>query len=203
VNLEVKNLTLDVRDLKADAAKETGFFTGYASTFNTVDSYDDVIEPGAFKETIADAGGALPMLWAHDADEVIGVFRSMREDAKGLKVRGELALAVRRGAEAYALLKSGAIKAPSIGFTIPTGGSRHDGSVRRISRVKLWEISLVLWPANAEAAITAVKNRTPDEWDELQRFRRVVAELERRQRDERDAASIVQELRDEYRRYAS
>src|SRR2546426_564387 len=83
------------------------------------------------------AAGPMPaMLWQHDADEPIGVWTEMAEDAKGLRVKGQLCLDTARGKEAYALLKMGALNGLSIGFCTVPGTSRYnDDGVRVVTQV--------------------------------------------------------------------
>lgn len=147
--------------LEIKAVSEDGTFEGYASVFGVVDDWDDVVVAGAFKQSLADhkAAGTMPaMLWQHDSTEPIGVWLEAAEDAKGLKVKGQLALATRRGQEAYALLKMKAIDGLSIGFcTVPGTSTYNDDGVRFVAQVDLWEISLVTFPANKVATVTNVK----------------------------------------------
>ena len=157
--LKTFRLKIDTKSITDDG--EYASFRGYASTFGNEDSYGDVIEKGAFTKTANEANGTLPMLWQHDTDEVIGTYPQMAENEHGLEVEGRIVLATQRGREAHALLKAGAIKAMSIGFTIPEGKADFDQQTqtRSIREVRLWEISLVTFPANTRAAITQVKNR--------------------------------------------
>jgi len=86
----MKHLTLT---LKSSDLQETGQFEGYASTFGNVDQGGDLIEPGAFRESVGKArteGWSIPMLWQHDQREPIGVWRDIFEDDRGLFVRGQL-----------------------------------------------------------------------------------------------------------------
>ncbi len=61
-------------------------------------------------------------------------------------MRGRLNLEVARAREAHSLMKSGAVDGLSIGFR--TLESRRDprSGVRRLSRIDLWEVSLVTFP---------------------------------------------------------
>ena len=169
---------IDTKSISDDGEYAT--FKGYASTFGNEDSYGDVIERGAFQKTASEANGTLPMLWQHDTDEVIGTYPAMAENGNGLEVEGQIVLATQRGREAYALLKAGAIKSMSIGFTIPEGKADFDQETqtRHIREVRLWEISLVTFPANTRAAITEVKNRElRGESDLIATMRREIDEL--------------------------
>ena len=62
-----------------------------------------------------------------------------------------------RGREAYALLRQGALDGLSIGFS--TVKDSWDGDVRNIQEVRLWEGSLVTFPANDLARVTLVRSR--------------------------------------------
>jgi len=160
----MKHLTLT---LKSSDLQDTGQFEGYASTFGNVDQGGDLIEPGAFRESVAKAraeGWGIPMLWQHDQREPIGVWRDIFEDDRGLFVRGQLILDGDPVAQrAYGKLKHGALGGLSIGYTIPKGGAAPDpykAGVLRLKKIDLREISLVTMPMNTEAKVTAVKTVT-------------------------------------------
>jgi len=142
------------------ATDEAGLLTGYASVFDgEPDSYGDVIQKGAFKKSLAEhkAAGTTPlMLWQHDPSEPIGVWLELREDATGLAVSGRLILETRRGQEAYALLKAGALNGLSIGFRT-RASERRAGGGRTLQDLELIEISLVSIPAASRARVTSVK----------------------------------------------
>jgi HK97 family phage prohead protease len=144
--------------IKANGAD--GTIEGYGSVFGVVDSYDDVIAAGAFAASLAahKAAGTMPaMLWQHDADEPIGVWTEMVEDAKGLRVKGQLCLETSCGKEAQALLKMGAINGLSIGFMSKQWAYDRDTDIRTLTELDLWEVSLVTFPANDKSRITGVK----------------------------------------------
>jgi len=133
-----------------------GEFEGLGSAFGNIDDGFDVVEPGAFKQTLGEKMPA--MLWQHDPSKPLGVWESAKEVGAGLHVRGRLALDTQLGAEAHALLKMGALNGLSIGFMIPPGGSTYDDNrVRHIKQIDLWEISVVTFPMNRDARISAIK----------------------------------------------
>lgn len=147
--------------IQIKAVGEDGTIEGYASVFGVRDSYDDVIAPGAFAATIAahKAAGTMPaMLWQHDSDKPCGVWTDLVEDNKGLRIKGKLALATSKGAEAHELIKMSAINGLSIGFIAKTWSYDRDTDVRTLSEIDLWEVSLVTFPANGQARITNVKS---------------------------------------------
>ena len=148
--LERKAFRLRVKQLD-----DTGMFEGYASVFGNTDSYGDVVDRGAFAKTIGDKAGRFPILWQHNPDEPIGVSTGMVEDMHGLAVTGQLNLDTQRGREAYSLLRQGALQGLSIGYQ--TVNSVMDGKLRRLTEVKLWEFSVVTFPANELANVTSVK----------------------------------------------
>ncbi len=153
---------------------EIGVFDGLASTFGTPDRAGDVIEPGAFRDSLARAG-RIKMLWQHDPRAPIGIWEHIEETAAGLAVKGRLVLEVQQAREALALLRAGAVDALSIGFSVPRAGASFDreSSLRRLNRIDLWEVSIVTFPANPDARVARVKgwggagsgNRLPSERD--------------------------------------
>jgi HK97 family phage prohead protease len=98
------------------------------------------------------------MLWQHGASAPIGVWTEMVEDAKGLRVKGQLALEVTQGKEAHALLKMGAVNGLSIGFVSKEWAYDRDTEIRTLNAVDLWEVSLVTFPANGKSRVTNVKS---------------------------------------------
>lgn len=146
---EIKNISDD------------GTFSGYGSVFNVQDSYDDIIVPGAFAESLAahKEKGTLPaLLWQHRSGEPVGVYTGMEEDSVGLKVDGQLALKTARGAEAHELLKMKAITGLSIGFMTREDSYDRLTGIRTLKKLDLWEVSLVTFPANESARIQSVKS---------------------------------------------
>lgn len=147
-----------------------GVVEGYASTWD-VDRGNDVIIRGAFAATIARHAGEgrqVRMLWQHNGDQLIGGFpaEKMREDERGLFVRGEINLETQAGREAYALAKQGVLSDFSVGFSIPSRDAvkyndMGDRNVREIREVELWEVSLVGEPMNPHANVMAVKRALP------------------------------------------
>lgn len=131
-----------------------GVFTGYAARFNTVDLGRDLILPGAFAESVARRGAAgVRMLFQHDPAEPIGVWLDLREDAQGLFVRGRLISEIARGREVLALMRAGAIDGLSIGFRTVHGRTQPKSGVRKLSKIDLWEISVVTFPMQPDARV--------------------------------------------------
>jgi HK97 family phage prohead protease len=151
--------------------QENGIIKGYGSTFGgKPDSYGDIIAHGAFAESIVKKGRGgmgISMLYQHSADKPLGVWDTIYEDSKGLKMEGRLAMKTQLGMESYELMKLGALKGLSIGFDIPrTKDGKVDPSsyeidskknTRLLKKINLWEVSPVTFAANTRASITGVK----------------------------------------------
>ena len=138
------------------SVKDDGTFTGYGSVFGVVDSYQEIVAPGAFTESLQSRMPSL--LWQHRSGEPIGVWPVVKEDNIGLQVEGKLALKTSRGAEAYELLKMGAISGLSIGFMTREDSYDKLTGIRTLKKVDLWEVSLVTFPANDSARVSQVKS---------------------------------------------
>ncbi len=142
------------------AIADDGVFEGYASLFNREDLGGDIVLPGAFRASLARRGPAgIKLLFQHKPDEPIGVWISLREDARGLFARGRLMLDVARGREIHALMRAGAVDGLSIGFRAVKARRDRASGVRRLEQVDLWEISIVTFPMLPEARVAAVKQR--------------------------------------------
>lgn len=139
-----------------------GAFSGYASVFNVTDAHQDVVAPGAFRDTLAQwkAKGTWPkLLWQHEAETPIGRITHLREDPHGLYVEGILLLDVPKGREAYVLLENGVLDGLSIGFKTLRQRLDKNRGVRVLEKINLVEISFVTFPANDQAGVSQVKAR--------------------------------------------
>lgn len=130
---------------------------GYASLFGAEDRGGDIVEAGAYATSLQDLaakGRRVRMLWQHDPAEPIGVWDEVREDDRGLYVKGRLLQDVSRAREAAALLEAGAIEGLSIGYR--TKRATKDGAGRRrLAELELWEVSLVTFPMLPDARVGA------------------------------------------------
>jgi HK97 family phage prohead protease len=158
--MKTKDFALEVK-----ALTEEGSFTGYGSIFGNVDSYGEVVEPGAFTKSLARHAKEKTrplMLWQHDPWQPIGVWEDLVEDGKGLKGTGKLVLETTQGRETYALLKAGAISGLSIGYREIE--VEPDGTIRRLKALDLLEISVVSFPANRRAQVQSLKSERMEEF---------------------------------------
>src|SRR5262245_27899763 len=151
---EHKFTPLDLKRVDPD-----GTFSGYASLFNTEDMGRDIVLPGAFRDSLQQRGPAgIKLLYQHNPAEPIGVWESLKEDARGLLAKGRLMLAVARAREILALMRAGALDGLSIGFRAVTGHRDAKTGIRRLARIDLWEISIVTFPLLPEARVAHVKS---------------------------------------------
>lgn len=143
--LEVKFLPFD----GPVAVAENGLVEGYASLFGEPDQGGDTVARGAFDASLkrlAEAGRKVKFLWQHDPARPIGVWREVREDARGLRVAGRILVDVAQGSEALALMRAGAVDGLSIGYrTVRAEADARTGG-RRLLEIDLWEVSLVTFP---------------------------------------------------------
>lgn len=143
---------------------EDATISGYASLFGAPDQGGDVVMPGAYAASLAAlaaAGRRVKMLWQHDPAQPIGVWDEVREDTRGLWVRGRVLVDVARGREALALIGAGALDGLSIGYR--TKRAERLGAGRRLVEVELWEVSLVTFPMLPQARVSAKAGAGPAE----------------------------------------
>ena len=132
-------------------ATEEGVIEGTAWPFGSADRVGDVIEQGAF-----DRPASLPMLFAHDQSQVVGVWETIEETPAGLSVKGRLLVDdVERAREVRAMIRNGAVRGLSIGFQ--TRKANRTAKGRSITALELHEISVVAVPCHPGAQITALK----------------------------------------------
>lgn len=156
--VERKFAGVDLTRLDAD-----GVFTGYASLFGKVDLSKDSVEPGAFRRSLKKRPAFnVRMLFQHDPNQPIGRWLEIREDARGLFVRGQLTPGVAKSQELLKLMRAGAIDGLSIGFRTVRARKNAATGVRQIFEADLWEISVVTFPMLPEARVARVKGIGPN-----------------------------------------
>jgi uncharacterized protein len=173
-------------EVKFADSSSPGSFEGYGAVFGNIDAYGDVIQKGAFKETLRDWGKTKklpPMLVQHggwmmtDMDALpVGIYEAMSEDDTGLHVKGRLInLDTERGKTIHGAMKEGALDGMSIGYRAKefSLGTKPDEPRRTLKKVDLMEVSIVTFPANGKARVSSVKSagdiRTIREFEELLR----------------------------------
>lgn len=174
----IQYLTVPIHVRAAGDVDDPGF-TGHASVFGNVDSYGTVIKKGAFAKTLKEKALRIPILWQHSSYVPIGKPTEMKEDDTGLYVNSAIVEETQQGAEAMALLRADVPLALSIGFeTIksrrfeeadeewidwsdaPTWAKDPEMHeyVRIIEELRLWEYSIVTFPANQQVSIDDIRS---------------------------------------------
>lgn len=165
MNMHRKDRGMQVKQFgfSAETVNDDGTFTGYGSVFGNMDSYREIVAPGAFAESLAkwaERGDPMPALWQHRSGEPIGGYDVLAEDDRGLRVSGFLLKDdIPRAAEAYALMKRRIVRGLSIGYYVEADSFNEKDRVRTLTKLDLVEVSIVTFPANPEAQIDAIKSK--------------------------------------------
>ena len=147
-------------EVKAIEQGKNLFIEGYASVFGVLDSYEDIVEKGAFTNTIQGKNfKRIAFCYQHEFSTVIGKIIELKEDEVGLWFKAKISN-TNLGRDLVELISDGAISEISIGYRTKVSEMNTDTNVRMIKEVELYEISLVTRAANSEAFITQteVKN---------------------------------------------
>jgi HK97 family phage prohead protease len=113
-------------------------FEGYASLWGVTDGAGDTVAPGAFAASLRRRGPVqVRMLYQHFSHAPIGVWEEIREDRKGLYVRGRLVADVEQARDVRALLAEGALNGLSIGFRT-VRAKRSAQNSRLLQEIDLW-----------------------------------------------------------------
>ena len=158
------------KTFSAKVDEETGMIAGFFSTYDkTPDSYGDIIEPGAFTETIKareETGHPFPLCFNHDFSAVIGAVKSIEDRERGPYIEAGL-LDTQLAQDVRKMVKSGAIWQFSFAYDVlearqPSEEERKSGVENVLTKLDLFEISVVTVPANQNAVMTEVKNVEPE-----------------------------------------
>lgn len=167
--MEMKRLIIPLTiKAMADDASNVGEFEGYGAVFGNIDFGGDIINRGAFQDSLNEwsGKGMLPqMLWYHNSEEIIGDWTEMAEDEYGLRVKGRLwikgDLKVDEAVKAYNVLRGTSVKGLSIGYRVRDYETQEqmDGStVRVLKEIDIMEVSIAPWSMNQKAMVTGVKD---------------------------------------------
>ena len=156
---------LRVKVLDADEGAVEGEFTALVSVFGTVDSYGEVVQPGAFERTLKEwsaSGYPIPVYWGHnlsDPDYNIGAVVDAVETERGLQVRARLDMDSPKAPQVYRLLKGGRVKEFSFGYSVRDAGwgTKDDREVYELRDIQLFEVSVVPVGANPATELQTVK----------------------------------------------
>lgn len=159
--MEQKSLDIHIKSVSEDE----GIFEAIVAVFGNVDSYGDVVMPGAFEKSLAEwaaSGDLIPVIWSHRIDDPfshIGSVLEAKETDTGLWVRGQLDLENPTAVQAFKLLKGRRLKQFSFGYKTreATRGEREGRGVLELRDLELLEVSPTLIGANAETELLGTK----------------------------------------------
>ena len=146
-----------------------GYFSVFNSTYELWPGATESVAPGAFENTL---GGDIRALIDHETRLVLGRNKSgtleLREDSHGLWGRVKINPNDQDAVNLYERVKRGDVDQCSFGFDIVKEDTevRDDGSVHwTIREVKLYEVSVVTFPAYTETSVSARKR----DFEEIQK----------------------------------
>lgn len=151
-------------------ATDNGKIAGYFSTYDTTpDSYGDIIEAGAFTNTLAkrkETGHPFPLCFNHDFDKIIGTVDSIEEKENGPFIEASF-LDTTLAQDVRKFVQSGAVYQFSFAYDVlkrrdPTDEEAKKGITNVLQEVEVFEISVVTVPANQNAVVTDVKSVEPE-----------------------------------------
>jgi HK97 family phage prohead protease len=159
-------------DFEVRAEGDGMTFTGYASVFNSpsedLGGFIEYVAPGAFKRSLQ-SRNEVKLLWNHDSGEPLASLRGgtmqLVEDERGLKVTAQLPNTT-RGRDIAELLRTNVIDSMSFGFNVIKDSWSRDGQTRTLESVRLFEVSVVSFPAY-EATTAQVRSQQTINPDQL------------------------------------
>jgi uncharacterized protein len=164
-------IRVNTTDIEVRAEGDGMTFTGYAAVFNSpsedLGGFIEYVAPGAFKRSLQ-SRNEIKLLWNHDSGEPLASVRggSMQlvEDERGLKVTATLPQTT-RGKDIAVLLRTKVIDSMSFGFNVIKDSWSRDGQTRTLESVRLFEVSIVSFPAYAAttATVRSAPSINPDE----------------------------------------
>jgi HK97 family phage prohead protease len=152
------------------AGAKPGEFEAIVSVFNVVDSYKEIVAPGAITEYLTIKGNPV-VCFMHDWTAPIGVIDECRDALPGdpvlpdsLKLNGGIYIKgrlliddIEKAREVHALLKAEAIKEWSIGYYLKEYTVDRETGIWTLTKIDLVEASPVLRGANHATATLGVK----------------------------------------------
>ena len=158
---KMRQIKMEIVDGEDDI--KVGVIEGYASTYGNTDLGGDVVEKGAFTQTLKHKNNSVPLLLDHGykTTDIAGI-AFLEDDEKGLYLKAEMPLDIPEVANAYKktkfMIERGGKMGLSIGYDTIKSLPGEDGT-RRLKELALHEVSITPFPMNTEAQIMAAKAR--------------------------------------------
>ena len=133
----------------------------YGLAFGNIDSWGDIILPGACDKFLAsEAADRMALCWQHERATVIGRITDKGVDDYGMWIEADI-LPTTAGKDAAILIKSGAVKEFSIGYRATKyhyeKREGYDYDIRILEEIEVLEVSPVTIAANPKAIIVSAK----------------------------------------------
>jgi len=148
-------------EVKAEGEGGILHIKAYALAFGNIDSWGDIIMPGALDAFLAsDEADRMALCYQHERRTVIGKITGKGVDEYGMWIEADI-LPTTAGNDAAILLKSGAVKEFSIGYRADRyhyekrEGYEYD--IRVLDAITVYEVSPVTTAANPKAIIVSAK----------------------------------------------
>lgn len=116
----------------------------------------EMIEPGAFAKTIDEQRDAMFLLVDHDGLPIAGTRNGsmvLEEDGHGLRVEAKPDMASPYNNEVVSRVRSGLLDSMSFAFMAERQEWNADYTERRIIETRVFEASVVKWPANPATVV--------------------------------------------------
>lgn len=153
--------TLASIEMKDTGSADVLHIRAYALAFGNVDSWGDIIAPGAVDAFLkSEDYGRMALCYQHDTREVIGVITDAGVDEKGMWIEADV-LPTTTGKDVQTLIKARAVKEFSIGyFADEYHFEKREGymqDIRILDAITIVEVSPVTRAANDRAVLIDAK----------------------------------------------
>ena len=154
--MEIKSFTNEGMSVKSEG--QNLYIEGYAAVYGNVDSYKDIVQAGAFDAFLASEDAKrVKFCYSHSMREVIGKVEEMKSDDKGLWFRAKISNTT-LGKDVATLIDDEALTEFSIGYKTEDSIYKDDG-VRLLTKLFLYEVSVVSRAANPKATLTGTERK--------------------------------------------
>lgn len=181
----MRRFQYETKDWRAkQAAGDEFVFEGFGAIFGQEDRDGDVIERGAFKETLRQSDNKFPLVSDHNLGDMrsrLGVAFAYRRSS-GIKVEGHINTGTQKGRDvASDIQHAQKHEQPiglSFGYEVREDRFDRDDNVRRLKDLKVWEWSLTQIASQPDAQVTDTKHcRGGDLTKTLDRIEQLIERL--------------------------
>lgn len=164
--MDTKSFDTRIKAVGESDGLKPGQFRALVSAFNNVDSYGDVVMPGAFTEDLERwkaSGDLIPVIWSHDWSDPfshLGYALEAEETEKGLEILGQIEEEGNpKAAQVHRLLKGRRVTQFSFAYDVEDAGfgKRGDEEVYELRKLKTYEVGPTLIGVNQDTELLAVK----------------------------------------------